>query len=283
MAAQLHPHYRPILGAAIAVCALCWSSAALAAEALSDLVKAITAASGRSVDEIAGYITLGRRPDGAEPTLVRWDQAEITLGLTVSSNASAPLVETVVASIQRRFDLVNKRLLVCVRSWPGGPEITDGGAVRIGSCGSASTEIDLMIDVSDGVMLREMEALPSDATRHFLRNTWSRIRQEVLAQPTWHLCNSGFATDVTAQKFVGAAGIIRAPTIGERAFDLANNCAIELGYYFLGSYPIPDKSGGKGGTLYPDLLALLYSDELRSGEGRSEVLRKLREASGSTE
>lgn len=282
MAAQLHLHYRPILSAAVAICASCWSGPALAAEPLSDLVKAITAASGRSIDEIAEYITLGRRPD-VEPTLVRWDQAEITLGLTVSSNASGPLVETVVASIQRRFDLVNRRLLVCVRSWPGGPEITDGGAVRIGSCGSARTEIDLMIDVSDRVMLTEMEELPSDATSHILRDTWSRIRQEVLAQPTWRFCNFGFATDATAQRLVGGAGIARAPTIGERAFELANNCAIELGYYFLGTFPIPDKSGGEGGALYPELLTLLYSDELRSGESRSEVLRKLRAASGSTE
>jgi hypothetical protein len=277
-----HLRYRPILGAIVAVCALCWSSPALAPEALSDLVQAIASASGRSVDEIATYITLGRRPGGAEPTLVRWDQAEITLGLTVSSNASGPLVEVVVASIQRRFYLVNRRLLVCVRSWPGGSEITDREAVPIGSCGSAPTEIDLMVDVSDRVMLREMEALPSDATRHFLRDSWSRIRQEVLAQPTWRFCNFGYATDATAQRLVGAAGIIRVPTIEEKAFD-ANSCAIELGYYFLGAFPIPDKSGGEGGALYPDLLALLYSDELRSGESRSEVLRKLRAAGGSAD
>jgi hypothetical protein len=280
--ARSYLRYRPLLSAAVAVCAFCWSGPALAAEALSDLVRAITAASGRSVDEIATYLTLGRRPDGAEPTLVRWDQAEITLGLTVSSNASAPLVEVVVESIQRRFYLVNRRLLVCVRSWPGGSEIADREAVPIGSCGSAPTEIDLMIDVSDRVMLREMEALPSDVTRHFLRDSWSRIRQEVLAQPTWLFCNFGYATDATAQRLVGAAGIIRVPTIEEKAFE-ANNCAIELGYYFLGSLPIPDKSDGEGGALHPDLLTLLYSDELQSGESRSEVLRKLRAAGGSAE
>jgi hypothetical protein len=271
-----------ILVAVIAVCTFCWSSPTLAEQSsnLSGLVQAISADSGRSVDEIAGYLTAGRRPDGAEPTLIRWDQAEITLGLTVSSNASAPLVEVVVAGIQRRFDLVNRRLLVCVRSWPGGSEIADGRAMRIGSCGSAPTEIDLMIDVSDNVMLKEMEALPSDSTRSFLRDRWSRIRQEVLAQPTWHFCNFGAATDATAQKLVGAAAIIRAPTLEKKAFELANDCSIKLGYYLLGSLPIPDKSGGEGGALYPDLLALLYSDELQSGESRSDVLTTLREALG---
>jgi hypothetical protein len=273
----------PVLGAVAVIAAFCWSSPTLAEQTVAELVQAITAHSGRSVDEIADYLTLGRRPDGAEPTLVRWDQAEVSLGLTVSSNASAALVEAVVTNIQRRFDHVNRKLMVCVRNWPGGSEITDDNAVRITGCGSAPTEIDLVIDVSDHVMLKEMEALPSDPTRHFLRYSWSRIRQEVLAQPTWRFCNFGFATDPAAQRLVGGAAISRAPTIGEKAFELTNNCAIELGYYFLGSLPIPDKSGGEGGALYPDLLALLYSDELQPGESRSEVLRKLREASGSTE
>lgn len=271
----------PILGA-VAACTFCWPSSTLAKETnnLSEPVQAVTASSGRSVDEIAGYLALGRRPDGAEPTLVRWDQAEITLGLTVSNNASVSLVETVVADIQRTFDLVNKRLLVCLRSWPGGSEITDEVAAPIGSCGSASTEIDLLIDVSDRVMLREMEALPSDPTRDFLRDIWSIARQQVLAQPTWYFCNFGLATDATAQMVVGAAGIIRAPTLEPKAFELAEKCSIELGYFMLGSLPIPDRSGGKGGTLNPDLLALLYSDERNSGESQSEVLTALRTASG---
>jgi hypothetical protein len=271
-----------VLGAVV-VAGTLWASPTLAEQPLSELLQAITAHSGRSVDEIAGYLTLGRRPDGSEPTLVRWDQAEITLGLTVSSNASAALVEAVVTNIQRRFDHVNRKLVVCVRSWPGGSEITDGSDARVGSCGSEPTEIDLMIDVSDRIMLEEMEALPSDPTRHFLRNSWSRIRQEVLAQPTWRFCNFGFATDPAAQRLIGGAAISRAPTIGEKAFELTNNCAIELGYYFLGSLPIPDKSGAQGGTLYPDLLALLYSNEFKSGASRIEVLATLRKAIGSTE
>jgi hypothetical protein len=271
-----------ILGAVVAVCTFCWSGPTLAEETsnLSELVQAITASSGRSVDEIADYLTVGRRSEREERTLVRWDQAEITLGLTVSSSASAPLVETVVADIQRTFDLVNKRLLVCVRGWPGGSEITDEVTAPIGSCGPTPTEIDLLIDVSDRVMLREMEALPSDPTRPFLRNVWSRARQQVLAQPTWYFCNFGLATDATAQEVVGAAGILRAPTLEPKAFELAEKCSIELGYLLLGSLPIPDRSGGKGGTLSPDLLALLYRDELQSGESRSEVLTTLRKASG---
>jgi hypothetical protein len=264
------------------VCTFCWPTPTPAEETknLSALVQAVTASSGRSVDEIAGYLAVGRRSEPAEQTLVRWDQAEITLGLTVSANASAPLVEAVVAHIQRTFDLVHKRLLVCVRSWPGGSEITDEVAAPIGSCGPAPTEIDLLIDVSDRVMLREMEALPSDPTRHFLRDIWSRATQQVLAQPTWYFCNFGSATDAPAQKLVGAAGIIRAPTHEQEAFVLAEKCSAQLGYFLLGSLPIPDRSGGKGGTLDPDLLALLYSDELQSGQSRTEVLTTLRAATG---
>jgi hypothetical protein len=269
-----------IFGAVVAVCAFCWSSPTPADETknLSELVQAITAYSGSSVDEIAGYLALGGRSEGAEPKLVRWDQAEITLGLTVSSNASAPLVEAAVAGIQRIFDFVNRRLLVCVRSWPGGSEITDEVAAPVGSCGSARTEIDLVIDVSDRVLLKEMEALPSDPTRRPLRDIWSRVSQDVLAQPTWHFCNAGYATDATAQKLVGAAGIIRAPTIEQKAFELAKECSMRLGYLLLGSFPIPNGSGG--GTLSPDLLALLYRAEFQSGESQSEVLTILREATG---
>lgn len=269
-----------ILAAVVAVCAFCWSDTAKAEESnnLSELVRAITADSGRSVDGIAGYLTAGRRSDGAEPTLVRWDQAEITLGLVVSNNASASLVEAVVAGIQGTFDFVSKKLLVCVRSWPGGSEVTDGGGVRIGSCGSAPTEIDLVIDVSPRALIREMETLPSDSTRPYLRDTWSKVRQEVLAQPTWHFCNSGVATDAKAQKLVGAASIVRAPTHEQKALELAKICSMQLGYLLLGSLPIPEQSGGEGGTLYSDLLALLYSDELQSGEIRSEVLTTLRNA-----
>jgi hypothetical protein len=280
VAPQSHLRYRALLVAVVTVCTVCWSSPTLAEKTLPELVKAIAADSGRSVDEIAEYFTAGRRPDGAEPTLVRWDQAEITLGLTVSSDASARLVETVVMNIQRTFDFAKRRLLVCVRNWPGGPEITDGGAVRIGNCGSAPTEIDLMIDISDRVMLKEMESLPSDATRRFLRDSWSKMSQEALAQPTWHFCNFGFATDAAAQRAVGAAGLIRAPTTEEKAFELANRCSMELGYLLLGSVPIPHRSGGEGATLYPDLLTLLYSDELQSGKTRTEVLTALHKASG---
>lgn len=275
-----------ILGLVVAVCMFCWCSPTKADETktVSKHIHAIATHTGISIDEIAAYLTLGRRSEHAEPTLVRWDQAEIRLGLTVSSNASAVLVEAVVVGVQRRFDLVNRQLLVCVRSWPGGSEITDGVATPIGSCGSSPTEIDLVIDVSDQMLLKEMEALPSvasDPPRSILRKSWTRIRQDLLGQPTWHFCNFGFATDAAAQKLIGGAGIVRIPAIAEKkALELAEDCSANLGYYFLGAIPILDKRGGESGTLAPDLLALLYSDEFQSGESRSEILTTLREAGG---
>jgi hypothetical protein len=265
----------------LAACTFVWCTVAHAEsrQDISALMLEITEHTGIGVDEIVGYLTLGRASEHAEPTLVRWDQSRVTLGLVISEDAPAALVEAVVVGIQRRFGRVDRTLAVCVREWPGGSTITDEAAAPIAKCESSEpTEIDLVIDISDHDLLQGIEALPSDTRHHFLRGIWSRIRRDIVAQPDLHFCNFGYTTDAAAQRLIGAAGIVWIPTTGKKALQLAEDCSVNMGYYLLGSIPILDRPGGDSGTLSPDLLSLLYSDKFDSGQSRSDVLKILREA-----
>jgi hypothetical protein len=244
---------------------------------MAGLADAITSYSGIGVDEIANYLALGRTLKG-ERRLVRWEQAFVTLGVTASSGTPAALVNEAVSNIETTFKYVGRQLQACVRSWPRDLK-RFGEAISIDDCDSKPTDIDLVIDVSDQTSFADaaLSSLPSDPTQIFLTSQWARIRQDVLAQPTADICSASFATDATAQKIGGAAGYIRAPAAKQETVVSVRYCSLQLGYNLLGSIPIKNRNSD-GGTLNPDLLALLYSIQFRSGESQSEVLAKLRKA-----
>lgn len=266
--------FRMICAAAIAVTGLA-TPAASQDDDLSMLVRRLTSDYGLSIDQLAGYLTLDVPADNSERRLVRWEQAEVTLGVVASVGITADMIDKTVSSIESTFEDVDRRLYVCIQR-------RDREASAVGdwrtfpSCESRPVEIDLVLDISERSIFADIGGpqLPSESKQTFLSALWSKIREAVLANTTEYFCTAGVATDVAALKLVGGAGLIR-PKSEQNALLTMTLCSRELAYYLLGVIPIAEPDG-KGGYLDGDLLQLLYRPELRSGDSRSEVLAKLR-------
>lgn len=248
-------------------------------EDLSVLIRRLTSTHGLSVDQLADYLALGTPLDGVERRLVRWEQAEVALGVVASAGVTADMIDKIVAPIENTFDDVGRGLYICIRR--SDREVSAAGDSRaFPDCQSRPVEIDLVLDISERSIFADVNGpqLPSESKQTFLRASWSKMREAVLAHTTEYFCSAGFATDVAAQKLVGGAGLIR-PKPEQNALLTMTLCSRELAYYLLGVIPIA-KPGDKGGYLSGDLLQLLYRTELQSGESRGEVLEKLQAASG---
>lgn len=262
------------------VAVICFATPATSQdEDLSMLIRRLTSHYGLSVDQLGDYLALGTPADSSERRLVRWDQAEVTLGVVASAVVTADMIDKTVAPIENVFDDVGRRLYICIRHWDREVGTADGSRT-FPDCQSQPVEIDLVLDVSEHSIFADIGApqLPSETKWTFLRTLWSRMRESVLANPTAYFCSAGVATDVATQKLVGSAGLIR-PRPEQNTLLTMTLCSRQIAYYLLGAIPIAD-SGGKGGYLDGDLLKLLYRTELHSGESRSEVVQKLRSASG---
>ncbi len=260
----------------IGVLLICFAAPAVAEdENLSELFGSLRLSADQAADNLANATPA----EGGERRLVRWEQPEITLGIVASSGVTAQMIGQVKSQIGNEFDYAGRRLDVCIRHWESASE-SSGDSAEVSACGSRSIEIDLLVDVSERSILADTDRpqLPSDLTSATLTAIWQRIRGFVLAKPTTSVCTGTVVTDVTVKNLAGGAAIIR-PAPEQNALLTISLCARDLGYVLLGAVPIAD-TNGPGGTWDGRLLKLLYRPEFRSGESRSEVLAKLRAASG---
>lgn len=270
--------FKVICGTAILLICLATPVAAQD-EDLSMLIRRLTSHYGLSVDQLGDYLALGTPADSVERRLVRWDQAEVTLGVVTSTDVTADMIDKTVAPIENAFDDVGRRLYICIRRWDREVDTADNSRT-FPDCQSRPVEIDLVLDVSERSIFADIDdpQLPSESKWTFLRALWSKMREAVLAKPTAYFCSAGVATDVATQKLVGGAGLIR-PGSEQNALLTMTLCSRQIAHYLLGTIPIAQPDG-KGGYLDSDLSKLLYRTELRSGESRSEVVEKLHSTSG---
>jgi hypothetical protein len=273
-----HVYARHIYSAVASAVILTTSAVAENEQEFSKLIQATLSSSGIGIDELDDYLSLGKIGNATEPNLVRWDQAEITLGVVAPADAPAWLINSITLEIDKMFRFVSRQIDICVRRTDRSAEVSNE-TPKFDDCGDRATEIDLVVDLSERTLFADSDArqLPSVSHQSFLTQSWAKMKQAVLAQQSASFCSAGVATDAAAQKLIGAAGLIRIPNGQQTALSSIVQCSRELAYYLLGSIPIADPNG-TGGTLSADLLTLLYRDEFRPGESRSNVFAKLQRA-----
>ena len=206
-----------------------------------------------------------------EPHLVRWEQPALTITVLLSGNAEA-VAQEFVGHMNGIEALVGGHATYCVQKI----DVTEFGnyspALKDLQCWKRHHDAIIVIDASPSpptALFRDLGTISPTALE---RSRWTKrglLDAEHLRNAG---CSVGVDVDQTHDAVLYASAYLPIAADAEDALS-TKRCLLALPFLLLSQKPIegPDSQS----LLFPELLQLLYSAELRNGMTRTEILKKI--------